>query len=123
MNTIPEILVIENDSMTSEILSILLSKENYKVTLVSDGNDAIALAQKKTFDLVITAILIPPRTGLEVIHFMNQNYPEIPVIAISSIAAVEKTIEEAFTLGASDLINKPFNPNELLLRVKRLLKK
>jgi DNA-binding response OmpR family regulator len=122
MNTIPNILIIENDSMTLEILSILFEKENYNLSIAKDGNEAIAVAQKAVFDLIIIAILIPPRSGLEVISYLCKNYPDIPIVALSSLADEEKTVEEAFQLGVSDFISKPFNPNELLLRIKRLLK-
>nr|WP_315154201.1 response regulator [uncultured Flavobacterium sp.] len=122
MKTIPNVLVIENDSMTLDILSIILEKENYNMTIAKDGNEAISLVQKITFNLVLIAILIPPRSGLEVINYLNKNYPTIPIVALSSLADEEKTVEEAFQLGVSDFISKPFNPNELILRMKRLLK-
>lgn len=122
MNTIPNILIIENDSMTLDILSIIFEKEKYNLTVANDGNEAISLVQKKGFDLIIIAILIPPRSGLEVISYLNKNYPNIPIVALSPLADEEKTVEEAFELGVSDFIAKPFNPNELLLRIKRLLK-
>lgn len=122
MNTIPNILIIENDSMTLDILSIIFEKEKYNLTIAKDGNEAISLVQKKGFDLILIAILIPPRSGLEVINYLNKNYPNIPIVALSSLADEEKTVEEAFQFGVSDFIAKPFNPNELLLRMKRLLK-
>nr|WP_315174562.1 response regulator [uncultured Flavobacterium sp.] len=122
MNTIPNILIIENDSMTLEILSIIFEKENYTMSIAKDGNEAISMVQKTVFDLIIIAILIPPRSGLEVISYLGKNYPDIPIVALSSLADEEKTVEEAFQLGVSDFIAKPFNPNELLLRIKRLLK-
>ncbi len=122
MKTIPNVLDIENDSMTLDILSIILEKENYNMTIAKDGNEAISLVQKITFNLVLIAILIPPRSGLEVINYLNKNYPTIPIVALSSLADEEKTVEEAFQLGVSDFFSKPFNPNELILRMKRLLK-
>ncbi|MGL2993944.1 response regulator [Flavobacterium sp. TSSA_36] len=123
MKTIPNLLIIENDSMTLDILSIIMEKENYKMTIAHDGNEAITRVQEASFDLIIIAILIPPRSGLEIINYLNKNYPSIPIVALSSLADEEKTVEEAFQLGVSDFIAKPFNPNELLLRIKRLLKK
>ncbi|CAM2755038.1 two-component system, OmpR family, response regulator RegX3 [Flavobacterium succinicans] len=123
MNTIPNLLIIENDTMTSDILSIILEREKFNLTIAKDGNEAISLVQKKPFDLILIAILIPPRSGLEVINYLSKNYPNIPIVALSNLADEEKTVEEAFQLGVSDFIAKPFNPNELLLRIKRLLKK
>ncbi|OOV29990.1 response regulator [Flavobacterium sp. LM5] len=119
----PNLLIIENDTMTSDILSIILEREKFNLTIAKDGNEAISLVQKKPFDLILIAILIPPRSGLEVINYLSKNYPNIPIVALSNLADEEKTVEEAFQLGVSDFIAKPFNPNELLLRIKRLLKK
>ena len=121
MKTISNILVVENDPMTLDLLAIILHKEKYTMTVAKDGNEAISCVQNKTFDLIIIAILIPPRAGLEVISYLTKNYPTIPIVALSTLADEEKTVEEAFQLGVADFIVKPFNPNELVLRIKRLL--
>lgn len=123
MNTIANILIVEDDIMTLELLSLILKKENYRITIANDGNEAIQIAQKATFDLAIVEMLIPPRSGLEVVSFLYQNFPNLPIVALSYIAEEENTVEEAFELGVSDFIAKPFNPKELTLRLKRLLKK
>ncbi|WP_431244829.1 response regulator transcription factor [Flavobacterium sp. P21] len=72
-------------------------------------------------DLVITTIIIPLKSGLEIINHIKKNFQNIRVIALSSLGEEENTVEEAFELGVDDFIAKPFNPNELLLRIKRLL--
>ena len=72
-------------------------------------------------DLVITTIIIPLQSGLEIISDIKQNFKDIRVIALSSLGEEENTVEEAFQLGVDDFIAKPFNPNELLLRIKRFL--
>ena len=72
-------------------------------------------------NLVITDIMLPLKSGLEVINYIKQNHTEIRVIALSVLGEEETTVEEAFKLGVDDFIAKPFNPNELLLRIKRFL--
>ncbi|MFH6967740.1 response regulator transcription factor [Flavobacterium sp. FlaQc-28] len=72
-------------------------------------------------DLVITAIIIPFKSGLEIIHYIKENFKNIPVVALSSLGEEQNTVEEAFKLGVDDFIAKPFNPDELLLRIKRFL--
>lgn len=121
MKAIPEILVVENDEMTLELLTILLTKENFHVTIARDTNEAIAIASEKKFDLVTVSILVPPRSGFEVIKYFTTYQKEVPVVVLSIQAEEEKTVEQSFILGVADFIAKPFNPNELLLRIKRLL--
>jgi DNA-binding response OmpR family regulator len=121
MKAIPEILIVENNEMTLEILTIVLTKKNYHVTIAHDTNEAIAIASEKKFALVLVSILVPPRSGFEVIKFFTTYQKDVPVVVLSTQAEEEKTVEESFLLGVADFIAKPFNPNELLLRIKRLL--
>ncbi|HJY14287.1 MAG TPA: response regulator, partial [Flavobacterium sp.] len=65
--------------------------------------------------------IIPLKSGLQIISAIKQNFKNIRVIALSSLGEEENTVEEAFELGVDDFIAKPFNPKELLLRIKRLL--
>lgn len=65
--------------------------------------------------------LVQPRSGFEVIKFFTTYQKDVPVVVLSTLAEEENTVEESFLLGVADFIAKPFNPNELLLRIKRLL--
>ena len=121
MKAIPELLIVENDEMTLEILTILLTKENYHVTIAHDANEAIAIAKEKKIDLAMVSIIVPPRSGFEVIKFFTTYQKDVPVVVLSTLAEEENTVEESCLLGVADFIAKPFNPNELLLRIKRLL--
>ncbi len=116
-----KILIIDSDEMTIEILKFLLKKEGYKISIAKDGVSALERIPTIMPDLVITAIIIPLKSGLQIISAIRQNFKDIRVIALSSLAEEENTVEEAFELGVDDFIAKPFNPNELLLRIKRLL--
>lgn len=122
MNTSEKkIMIIDNDDMTIEILKFLLNREGYKISIAKDGITALERIPSIMPDLVITTIIIPLKSGLEIINHIKENYKEIRVIALSSLGEEEDTVEEAFKLGVDDFIAKPFNPNELLLRIKRLL--
>lgn len=120
-NSDKKIMIIDNDDMTIEILKFLLNRENYKISIAKDGISALERIPTIMPDLVITTIIIPLKSGLEIINHIKENYKEIRVIALSSLGEEEDTVEEAFKLGVDDFIAKPFNPNELLLRIKRLL--
>ena len=116
-----KILIIDNDEMTIEILKFILKKEGYKISIAKDGVSALERIPTIMPDLVITTIIIPLKSGLQIISAIKQNFKNIRVIALSSLGEEENTVEEAFELGVDDFIAKPFNPKELLLRIKRLL--
>ena len=118
-----KILIAEDDVLMVKILEFILKKEGYQVTSCKDGLTAIEKIPVLVPDLIITDIMLPFRSGLEIIGFTKENYENIPVIVVSSLGEEEGTVIEAFNLGADDFVSKPFNPNELLLRVKRLFAK
>lgn len=114
------ILVIEDDEMILRTLEFRLKKDGYQVTAVADGKAAMEQLQEGAFELVITDLMIPYVTGLEVLSYIKSEKKELPVIVLSG-ADEENTIMEAFNIGADDFIAKPFSPGELSLRVKRFL--
>ncbi|WP_268845996.1 response regulator transcription factor [Flavobacterium aestivum] len=122
-NTDLKILIVEDDVLMIKILEFILKKEGYQVTTCKDGLIAIEKIPVLIPDLIITDIMLPFRSGLEIIGYTKENYETIPVIVVSSLGEEEGTVVEAFNLGADDFVSKPFNPNELLLRVKRLFTK
>ncbi len=115
-----KILIAEDDELMVKILEFILKKEGYQVTSCKDGLSAIEKIPELIPDLIITDILLPFRSGLEIIGYSKETFENIPVIVVSSLGEEEGTVVEAFRLGADDFVSKPFNPNELLLRVKRL---
>jgi DNA-binding response OmpR family regulator len=85
-----------------------------------DGREALEKLKNSTFNLVLTDLMLPFVTGMEVLSYIKSNLPDLPVIVLSA-SDEEGTIMDAFKLGADDFIAKPFSPGELSLRVKRLL--
>ena len=117
-----EILVVENDPLMLKTMESCLKKGGYDVISALDGKDAIRKIEIDLPDLVITEIMLPSAGGMEFINFAkNINTKKLPVIVLSKIG-LEKTINDAFQLGADDFITKPFNPDELLNRIRRLNK-
>ena len=122
MNTSDKkIMIIDNDDMTIEILKFILKREGYKISIAKDGINALERIPTIMPDLVITNIIIPLKSGLEIISYINQNFKDIRVVVLSALGEEENTVEEAFQLGVDDFIANPFNSNELLLRIKRFL--
>ncbi|WP_339705081.1 response regulator transcription factor [Algoriphagus aquimarinus] len=117
-----KILIIEDDLLISSLVQFRLKKDGYDTVLVKDGNAGIIAIDTETLDLIITDVMIPFKNGIEIIHHARKTKPEVPIIVLSSLGEEEKIVLEAFNLGVSDFIPKPFNPNELAIRVKRILR-
>ena len=118
-----KVLVCEDDEMVLKMVEFKLQKEGHEVYLAKDGKEAIDKILSLRPDIIITDIMMPYLTGLEIVHKVRKEMGlNTPIIIVSSIG-LEKTVLEAFQLGADDFITKPFSPNELSVRVKKLLLK
>ena len=116
-----KIVLAEDNSTLSLLLKFRLEKEGYELLMAVDGKEALELIELHQPDLILTDIMMPFVSGLEVIsHVRNKLSMETPVIVFSS-AGQEEMVLKAFNLGANDFMGKPFSPNELVIRVKRLL--
>ena len=113
-----KILVAEDESITLATMQFRLKKDGHEVLIANNGQEALNLLKEHTPDLVITDIMMPFASGLEVLSFVKKLPKPVPVIVLSAMGQ-ENVVVEAFTLGADDYITKPFSPNELALRVRR----
>lgn len=120
MSNPKKILIVEDDELMIKILQFVLKKEGYQLTVAKDGLNAIERIPIIEPDMVLTDVMLPYKSGLEVVNYIKENFPNMPVIVLSALGEEERTVVEAFKLGADDFVAKPFNPNELILRVRRL---
>ncbi len=117
-----KILVAEDEPVMLMAIEAKLKSEGFEVIGVPDGREALKILENYEPDIIITDILMPYTSGLELISIVKSNdNKKIPIIVLS-VLDQENTVMEAFRLGADDFITKPFNPAELSVRVKRLLK-
>ncbi len=112
------ILVAEDEIMMRKTIEFRLNKDGHTVITASDGRDALQKIEEVEFNLVITDLMMPFASGLEIISAVKKKAMRIPVIVLSAMGQ-ENTVLEAFQLGADDYMTKPFSPNELSMRVKR----
>ena len=117
-----KIVLAEDNTTLSLLLKFRLEKEGFDLFMAKDGKEALELIESNSPDLIITDIMMPFISGLEVIsHIRNKINSETPIIVFSA-AGQEEMVLKAFNLGANDFMGKPFSPNELMIRVNRLLK-
>jgi two-component system response regulator VicR len=116
-----KIVLAEDNSTLSLLLKFRLEKDGYQVLIAEDGKKAIELIEEHDPHLILSDIMMPYISGLEVIsHVRNKLKKQMPIIVFSA-AGQEEMVLKAFNLGANDFMGKPFSPNELVIRVKRLL--
>ena len=114
------ILICDNNLLILKLLKLILQKAETNVFIAQDGIKAAEIINQVEINLIITEIQVPFKSGLELILEAKQKNPEILTIVLSQVHS-EKYIQQAFRLGASDYITKPFDPEILLIRIKKLL--
>ena len=117
------LLLAEDDELLASLLDYRLQKGGYNVHLANDGREVKEYLKTATPDIIVSDIMMPYFSGIELIDYVrNQLNSKIPIIIISS-AGNEENVLSAFELGANDFISKPVSPSELLVRVGRELNK
>ncbi|MES2479910.1 MAG: response regulator transcription factor [Bacteroidota bacterium] len=117
-----KLLLAEDNDIFRKSLLYFLSNNGYNVTGVDNGLDAIELLRKEPFDLIITDVNMPFAGGMELINLVRTELKsQIPIIVLTS-SNVEQTELEAFDLGASEFVTKPFSPLVLVARIEKLAK-
>ena len=114
----PRILAVDDSARDLQLLSLILEREGYDLTLASHGAEALACAGKRKPDLILLDILMPDLNGIEVCRRLKADpaTAEIPVIFLTGQAKEEEVLS-GFEAGAVDYVTKPFRIPELLARV------
>ncbi len=116
-----KILLLEDDKVLLESLGEYLGSEGFEVDLAKNANEAYELTFKNSYDLYIFDINLPDENGLNVLQALQNAHDDTPTIYISALTDIS-TLSKAFNLGAIDYLKKPFDPEELVLRIKSKLK-
>ena len=115
------LLLIEDDAEISELLVTLLSNEGFDITCSFDGDDGLYKASTNDFDLLILDIMLPGRDGLEVLRELRKT-KNTPVLMLTARGdEIDRIV--GFEMGADDYLPKPFNPRELVARIKAILRR
>ena len=116
------ILVCEDDFAIKTMISTKLKQENYSVHTVQNGQEALKLMEKQQIDLVISDIMMPEMDGYEFVQTLRETKHTLPILMITAKSQLE-SLEAAFKLGVDDYMVKPLRLEELVLRVKALLRR
>ncbi|RYD97952.1 MAG: response regulator transcription factor, partial [Sphingobacteriales bacterium] len=121
-NAKPSILVVEDEENLHETLRLNLELEGYEVTSAYDGISALKAVQEEYFDLIIMDIMLPEIDGFSVTQNIRLTNDEVPILILSARNNSEDRVK-GLKKGADDYLTKPFNLEELVIRVQKLISK
>lgn len=115
-----QVLVVDDEAVLAEMVSMALRYEGWSVTSAGDGASAIAAARTTRPDAVVLDIMLPDMSGLEVLRALRELIPTLPVLLLTAKDGVEDRIA-GLTAGGDDYVTKPFSIEEVVLRLRSLL--
>jgi len=117
-----KILIVDDHENTRFTLSMILKKEGFKLSEADSGPSAIQLINQENFDIVITDLKMDKVDGFEILNHIKRVSPDTEVIVITAYASIDTAVR-AMRLGAYDYISKPFQREEILLNINKVLEK
>ena len=117
-----KILIVDDEEIVRRVLSSLLKKDGYEVIEAEDGRVGVELAKKEDPDVILMDLTMPVMGGLQACRLLKEDEKtkNIPVLVITALGGENKT--EAIDAGIDDFVNKPFDAEEISIRVKSMLK-
>lgn len=116
------VLVVDDEPVLAEMVSMALRYEGWNIATAGDGSSAIAAARAERPDVVVLDVMLPDMSGLDVLHRLRQENPGLPVLLLTAKDAVEDRIA-GLTAGGDDYVTKPFSIEEVVLRLRALLRR
>jgi DNA-binding response OmpR family regulator len=116
-----KILIVEDDQEINKMVQTLLRKNQYEIASAYSGTEALLLLEKDTFNLVLLDLMLPGLSGEEVLNHINEHI-KIPIICVSAKDDLNTKLE-LIRDGADDYITKPFNNEELIVRIGAVLRR
>ncbi|MCV3530247.1 response regulator transcription factor [Campylobacter sp. CNRCH_2007_0968H] len=117
-----KILLLEDDLSLNEIINEALSDEGFKVSCVYDAQEALEKAYEENFDLWIFDVKVPKGNGFEVLKELRESAKNTPAIFLTSLSMLDD-VKQGFLSGCDDYIKKPFDVDDLIIRVKNIIKR
>ena len=116
------VLVVDDEAVLAEMVSMALRYEGWNIATAVDGSSAIATARAHRPDVVVLDVMLPDMSGLDVLHKLREENPQLPVLLLTAKDSVEDRIA-GLTAGGDDYVTKPFSIEEVVLRLRALLRR
>lgn len=116
------ILVVEDEAKVASFIRKALEEESYAVDVCGDGATGLDLGQSGAYDLIVLDIMLPGLTGLEVLKELRKTRIKAPILLLTALSKVDQKVK-GLDAGADDYLTKPFAIDELLARVRALLRR
>lgn len=121
-NTLQRILVVDDDARLRGLLQKFLEDDGFVVRTAHDSNQMEKLMQREMFSLVVLDLMLPNEDGISICTRLRQSMPNLPIIMLTAKGSEADRIA-GFAAGADDYLPKPFNPKELLARIRAVLRR
>ena len=122
MSKTPEILVAEDDPNLGLLLTEFLKKKGYAVSWAQNGDEALDLFVKGSFDLCLLDVMMPKKDGFSLAKDIRANHQQVPIIFLTAKSMEEDTLQ-GFKVGADDYLTKPFSMEVLVARMEAILRR
>ena len=116
------VLVVDDEPVLAELVSMALRYEGWDIATAGDGATAISLAHDNPPDVVVLDVMLPDMSGLDVLHKLREQIPGLPLLLLTAKDSVEDRIA-GLTAGGDDYVTKPFSIEEVVLRLRALLRR
>ncbi len=121
MDEMPHVLVVDDDTRLRELLSRYLGENGFRVTVARDAADARARMAGFSFDVLVLDVMMPGENGLDLTRALRQG-SAVPILLLTAMGEADDRVN-GFESGADDYLAKPFEPRELVLRLKSILRR
>jgi len=116
------VLVVDDEAVLAEMVSMALRYEGWNIATAGDGAAALESARSQRPDVVVLDVMLPDMSGLEVLRKLREESPQLPVLLLTAKDALEDRIA-GLTAGGDDYVTKPFSLEEVVLRLRALLRR
>jgi two-component system phosphate regulon response regulator OmpR len=116
------LLVVDDDARLRALLQRFLAEQGFRVSVAADAAAARAQLAAVAFDLVVLDVMMPGETGLELVETLRREGNDVPVLMLTARGGPDDRVA-GFEMGADDYLGKPFDPRELALRIRTILRR
>lgn len=115
-----KILIAEDDPSISRLIAYKFEKENYEINVIEEGDKVLDEISSDDYDALVLDLMLPVLDGMQILKRVREKEIKIPILVLSA-KSQEEDILKGLNAGADDYLTKPFRPDELLLRLKKML--